>query len=367
MSGHRDASSALESALVGCFGGLFATFCVYPLDLVKSRVSGHVKSAGDADDTTWRDVLRGIVREKGLAGLYEGMGGRAAQCFVEDFVFFWWFASVKSAVAARVKRREGRARPLTILESLLAGAVAGVINNACTIPFDVVATNRQIASASTSRESTTSASRAYLDTIRDVRAKGGLRAFWSGMAPSCLLVVNPAVNFAAFDRLKTTYNRAKARAGARGRSRVAMSDIEAATTPLGPLEAFLIGAASKAIATTITFPLIRAKVLMMRRAGSSRDRDSGSRSKANAKSRAREDEDEDEDGDVRAQANAFFEVWGDIVRAEGVAGLYRGLGVQLSRSAVAAAIMFATRERLDAATAGTIRRLRRAAETAKTV
>ena len=355
---------------MGCFGGLFATFCVYPLDLVKSRVSGHVKSAGDADDTTWRDVLRGIVREKGLAGLYEGMGGRAAQCFVEDFVFFWWFASVKSAVAARVQRREGRARPLTILESLLAGAVAGVINNACTIPFDVVATNRQIASASTSREaSTRSASRAYLDTIRDVRAKGGLRAFWSGMAPSCLLVVNPAVNFAAFDRLKMTYNRAKARARARGGSRVATSDIDAATTPLGPLEAFLIGAASKAIATTITFPLIRAKVLMMRRAGSSRDRDSGSRSKSNAKSRAREnqDEDEDEDGDVRARANAFFEVWGDIVRAEGVAGLYRGLGVQLSRSAVAAAIMFAARERLDAATAGTIRRLRRAAETAKAV
>jgi hypothetical protein len=33
--------TALESALIGCFGGLFATFCVYPLDLVKSKVSGQ--------------------------------------------------------------------------------------------------------------------------------------------------------------------------------------------------------------------------------------------------------------------------------------------------------------------------------------
>ena len=37
-------------------------------------------------------------------------------------------------------------------------------------------------------------------------------------------------------------------------------------------------------------------------------------------------------------------------------GLYKGLGVQLSRSAVAAAIMFMTREQLDALTAGTLRR-----------
>jgi hypothetical protein len=34
--------TALESALIGCFGGLFATFCVYPLDLVKSKVSARV-------------------------------------------------------------------------------------------------------------------------------------------------------------------------------------------------------------------------------------------------------------------------------------------------------------------------------------
>ena len=41
-------------------------------------------------------------------------------------------------------RKEGRARPLTITEGMVTGAIAGVINNACTIPFDVVATNHQI-------------------------------------------------------------------------------------------------------------------------------------------------------------------------------------------------------------------------------
>jgi hypothetical protein len=38
-------------------------------------------------------VFKAILAEKGAAGLYEGMGGRAVQCFVEDFVFFWSVSS----------------------------------------------------------------------------------------------------------------------------------------------------------------------------------------------------------------------------------------------------------------------------------
>lgn len=82
--------SALESALIGCFGGLFATLCVYPLDLVRSKVSAHIKRAEDeGPPVTSLEVMKAILKEKGAAGLYEGMGGRAVQCFVEDFVFFW--------------------------------------------------------------------------------------------------------------------------------------------------------------------------------------------------------------------------------------------------------------------------------------
>jgi hypothetical protein len=66
--------------------------------------------------------------------------------------------------------------------------------------------------------------------------------------------VNPAINFAAFDRLKLMYNRSFK--GGKGRKLTAN---EAAGMSLGPLEAFFIGAASKAVATSITFPLIRAK------------------------------------------------------------------------------------------------------------
>ena len=91
--------SALESALIGCFGDLFATFCVYPLDLAKSKVSAHIKRKDDkGPDVSSIEVLKKIMATKGAAGLYEGMGGRALQCFVEDFVFFWCVPRIYNTV-----------------------------------------------------------------------------------------------------------------------------------------------------------------------------------------------------------------------------------------------------------------------------
>ena len=83
--------SALESALVGCLCGLFATFCVYPLDLVKNRLSVHVRSKVKGDKPmTSLEIVRMIVADRGISGLYEGIGGRALQCCTEDFIFFWY-------------------------------------------------------------------------------------------------------------------------------------------------------------------------------------------------------------------------------------------------------------------------------------
>ena len=281
-------------------------------------------------------------------------------------------------------RKEGRARPLTITEGLVTGAVAGVINNACTIPFDVVATNHQISGLDRNKKNggkgnthkKESTIQGLVSTAREVYAKGGVPAFWAGLGPSCLLVVNPAINFAAFDRLKLLYNRSFK--GGKGRKLTAN---EAANMSLGPLEAFFIGAVSKAIATSITFPLIRAKVLMMSAEKNDKEiaskkgkKDDGRKSPGRTDRRGRSPSPGKDlpsskpDSELHRRMGAltekvrarleFVEVLNDAIKAEGIGGLYKGLGVQLSRSAVAAAIMFMTREQLDALTAGTLRRIK---------
>ena len=222
------------------------------------------------------------------------------------------------------------------------------MNNACTIPLDVVATNNQITASSGSIVSPEHASKikaknGLIATAKAIYAEGGIKAFWAGLAPSCLLVINPAINFMALDQLKVMYKGQIQRKKLDERS----SRVRATAAALSPLEAFFIGAAAKSLATSVTFPLIRAKVLSMSRG---RHDSGGNRRVIGMRN----------EGEIN-NTFATLDVISEVIRNEGIVGLYKGLGVQLSRSALAAAIMCTTREQLDKLTAGTLRRLKDAA------
>lgn len=110
---------------------------------------------------------------------------------------------------------------------------------------------------------------------------GGIGRFWRGFAPSLILTCNPAINYTAFDVLKALWLRrrdaaaaASASSGAGGVGSGAAAAGAGTGTGVGPvqgrsgvflnpLEAFLIAAAAKSLATLVTYPLIRAKVVLM--------------------------------------------------------------------------------------------------------
>lgn len=103
------------------------------------------------------------------------------------------------------------------------------------------------------------------------REGGGLGRFWRGFAPSLILTCNPAINYTAFDILKALWLRRRdaAAAAAGPGSSTTAGDSAAGTSGggaegfLNPLEAFLVAAAAKSLATLVTYPLIRAKVVLM--------------------------------------------------------------------------------------------------------
>ena len=79
----------------------------------------------------------------------------------------------------------------------------------------------------------------------------GVAAFYRGLAASVLLCVNPAIYNTVFDQLKARLlARIEARSG--GRRVVALSTVQA----------FVLGVIAKAIATLLTYPYIRAKMVM---------------------------------------------------------------------------------------------------------
>jgi hypothetical protein len=83
-----------------------------------------------------------------------------------------------------------------------------------------------------------------LTTLTNVVREVGPAGLFRGFRASVLLCVNPAINYTVFEQLK---KRLLASTGAKG---------------LTTLQAFVLGAIGKIVATLCTYPWVRAKVMM---------------------------------------------------------------------------------------------------------
>lgn len=181
-----------------------------------------------------------------------------------------------------------------------------------------------------------------------------LSRFWRGFAPSLILTCNPAINYTAFDLLKALWLR---RRSSRMPSAAINAGLQAGIAVRGaskggansgflnPVEAFFIAAAAKSLATLITYPLIRAKVILMTSSSSS----AAPYSTVSGSSCAVDDDEkvpkslpdtEVAGGEVARAANErhrrrhggirhMCRVMVDIFRHDGMGGLYAGCGTQV--------------------------------------
>ncbi|KAG9588762.1 hypothetical protein KCV04_g21714, partial [Aureobasidium melanogenum] len=224
-------------AIAGATGALFANALVYPLDIVKTRLQVQVKRRPDDVSTTTNDrhyegtlhAINCIIEDEGLAGLYSGMVGSLLGVVSANFAYFYWYSSVRNLYLSRATVP---GPPSTAVELSL-GAVAGALAQLFTIPISVVTTRQQTQPKGDKK--------GMLETAREViNSEDGWTGLWRGMKASLVLVVNPAITYGAYQRLKDIIYPGKVN--------------------LRPHEAFLLGAMSKALATIATQPLIVAKV-----------------------------------------------------------------------------------------------------------
>jgi adenine nucleotide transporter 17 len=78
----------------------------------------------------------------------------------------------------------------------------------------------------------------FIDTLNHIVNEDGLAGLWKGLRASLILCVNPAITYGMFERLKRL-----------------LLDRKLAARPkatLTSLEAFLVGALSKTLATIVT-------------------------------------------------------------------------------------------------------------------
>ena len=203
---------------------------------------------------------------------------------------------------------------------LLLSAVAAMLNTCLTLPLDVLSARHQTIEPSLSRrrssflEPTDEGEEEEDNDEEEKKEETGavlrqqmkrvnsflgwkIGSLWKGLKPSLILCSNPAINYTVYDTIKSRYTLARA------------------TSSLSLSEAFLLGIFSKFVATIATYPLIRAKVMLM----------------------------------VTSQSS-MWQCLRETFRQRGLRGLYEGCDLQLLHTLLKSALLMMVRERISDAT-----------------
>lgn len=141
---------------------------------------------------------------------------------------------------------------------------------------------------------------------------------FDGLGISLLLTSNPAIQYTVFDQLKQRLLKGKVNKAGSSSSPEALS----------AFSAFVLGAISKSIATCLTYPAIRCKVMIQ-----AVDPNDDETEKARQKSQ-------------KTVLGVLCAIW----RSEGVPGFFKGLHAQILKTVLSSALLLMIKEKISATT-----------------
>ena len=168
---------------------------------VKTKLQVQVKQDKDAASSegvdhyeSTADAIVKIAEKEGVVGLYSGIAGSLLGVASTNFAYFYWYSVVRSLYMAsnRTPKPPGTAIELTL------GAVAGAVAQIFTIPVSVITTRQQTQPKNDKK--------GLIETGREVvDSEDGWSGLWRGLKASLILVVNPAITYGAYQRLKDIF------------------------------------------------------------------------------------------------------------------------------------------------------------------
>ncbi|BFZ61066.1 hypothetical protein YB2330_002124 [Saitoella coloradoensis] len=283
-------SDNVVHAVAGAGGGILSMALTYPLVTISTRAQVESRR----EHTTTPEAVKAILAREGVSGLYTGLDSALFGIAVTNGVYYFFYEGAKGWL-------EGRKGRLSTLESMLAGAIAGSFTVLATNPIWVVntratANKRTVDEAGDEKTPTPRKPLTIIGSLKEIIKDEGVASLWSGVGPALALVINPVIQYTIFEQLKNTV--AKKRA-------------------LGQWDFFWLGALSKLIATGTTYPYLTIKSRMQLRQSND-----------------------------AAQRYTLVGGLQKIIREEGIAGLYRGIGAKLLQSVLTAGFLFMFKEQL---------------------
>ncbi|PKU83352.1 peroxisomal adenine nucleotide carrier 1 [Dendrobium catenatum] len=304
---------SLAEATSGAVGALVSTTVLYPLDTCKTKYQAEVGSHGQKKYRKLSDVLFEAISKGQILSLYQGLGTKNLQSVIAQFVYFYGYSYFK-----RLYLVKSGFKSIGTTVNLIIAAFAGACTAIITQPLDTAASRMQTSAFGKSKG------------LWETLSNGSLSEAFDGLSISLVLTSNPAIQYTVFDQLKQRFiQRQQSKQSASG---------SAGSSPesLSAFSAFLLGAMSKSVATIITYPLIRCKVMIQA------------------------SNHEDESIEPKPESNKTISgCLSSIWKEEGVPGLFKGLQAQILKTVLSSALLLMIKEKISRFTWITMLALRR--------
>ncbi|KAF7857313.1 hypothetical protein EAF04_009554 [Stromatinia cepivora] len=318
---------ALGHAISGATGTAISNLCIYPLDLIITRlqVQRTLANSSSSSNTTKPQKYTSLAdafdktyhEEGGIAAFYSGVLQDTSKSIADSFLFFLFYGYIRSKQLQSHNSSSKAALPA--LEELGVGALAGGLSKFFTTPLSNIVVRKQTHSMTSSAGSKAPT---ISSIISDIREKKGIAGFWSGYSASLILTLNPSLTFFLYEFLKRVLVPRNKR-----------DDPGARIT-------FLLAAVSKAVASSVTYPVSLAKARAQVDGSSSSgpvDKESVEKfsedvkdaTRNKSKQSAKEAQKHLADTSKQARRRTIIHSILKIYKEEGIGGLYEGIGGEI--------------------------------------
>ncbi|KAJ4722400.1 peroxisomal adenine nucleotide carrier 1-like [Melia azedarach] len=289
---------SLSEATSGAIGALVSTTILYPLDTCKTKYQAEVRAQHQQKYRNISDVFWEAIATRQVLSLYQGLGTKNLQSFISQFIYFYGYSFFK-----RLYLEKSGKNTIGTRANLLVAAAAGACTVVLTQPLDTASSRMQTSEFGKSKGLWKSLSESTWSEAFD------------GLGISLLLTSNPSIQYTVFDQLKQRLlkRRLKRETGS-----------EASPVALSAFSAFVLGALSKCVATFLTYPAIRCKVMIQ-----AAESDEEGINQAPQKKQ-------------KTVTGALCSIW----KKEGPLGFYKGLQAQILKTVLSSALLLMIKEKI---------------------
>ncbi|OMO61243.1 hypothetical protein CCACVL1_23654 [Corchorus capsularis] len=229
---------SLAEATSGAIGALVSTTILYPLDTCKTKYQAEVNVHHQQKYRNISDVLWEAVSTGQVLSLYQGLGTKNLQSFISQFIYFYGYSFFK-----RLYLEKSGSKNIGTKANLIVAAAAGACTVIITQPLDTASSRIQTSEFGKSKG------------LWKTLSEGSWREAYDGLGISLLLTSNPSIQYTAFDQLKQRLLK---------RQLKEKMGMDSSPVALSAFSAFVLGAVSKCIATSLTYPAIRPSGIFQR-------------------------------------------------------------------------------------------------------